>query len=162
MRRFVILVALAGALAVVTSTTTASAGSSPIVNDTFVSKTLSGVDPDVNPCTGSPAINYSVGRATFHIVAFEDGTVHVVLAIHSDFLVDTIDPAGVDFSGHETDTLSLDGTNGAATTTVTFTPVLTGTDGTRIVGHETGHFTANANGDVTVSFDSFRVIRGCS
>jgi hypothetical protein len=85
----------------------------------------------------------------------------VTVVFHTDFLIDTIDPAEVDHSGHETDTFSFDGTDGAATQSVTFTPILTGTDGTRLVAHETGHFTANANGVVAVSFDRFTEIRGC-
>jgi hypothetical protein len=138
----------------------ASAGGPPIV-DTTVTRNNTSVQPDTNPCTGAPAINSASGQETFHITAFADGTIHVTFAIHSDFLIDTIDPAGVDFSGHEADHSSFSGTNGAATTAVTFTPVLTGTDGTRLVGHEVGHFTVTANGDVTVSFDSFTQVRGC-
>ena len=38
---------------------------------------------------------------------------------------------------------------------MTFTPVLTGTDGTHIVGHEVGHFTVTAGGEATVSFDRY-------
>ena len=36
-----------------------------------------------------------------------------------------------------------------------FHGLTTGTDGTHLVGHEVGHFTVTANGDVTVSFDRF-------
>ena len=83
------------------------------------------------------------------------------MKFHTDFLVDTIDPAEVDYSGHETDTFDFEGTNGAATTAMTFTPVLTGTDGTHLVGHEVGHFTVTAGGEVTVSFDRYTWFRGC-
>ncbi len=76
-------------------------------------------------------------------------------------VADTIDPAGVDYTGHETDTFNFNRTNGAATTTMTFTPVTTGTDGTRLVGHEVGHVTVTADGTVTVSFDQFTWLRGC-
>jgi hypothetical protein len=84
---------------------------------------------------------------------------HVNMKFHTDFLVDTIDPAEVDL--HETDTFDLEGTNGAATTAMTFTPVLTGTDGAHLVGHEVGHFTVTAGGEVTVSFDRYTWFRGC-
>ena len=161
-RRWVVgALVLLSSVGALTAAGTASAGGPPIVNDTTVTRNNSSVQPDTNPCTGAPAINPSSGQETFHITAFADGTIHVTAAIHSDFLVDTIDPAGVDFSGHEADTFSFQGTNGAATTAVTFTPVLTGTDGTRLVGHEVGHFTVTANGDVTVSFDRFTWVRGC-
>jgi hypothetical protein len=161
MRKLMTLGFLMAGFAALMLVGTAAAGESPIVNDTTVSKSLSGVDLDANPCTGSPAINYHSGRATFHTTAFADGTVHVTVVFHMDFLVDTIDPAGVDFSGHETDTFSFDGTNGAATLAVTFTPILAGTDGTRLVGHETGHVTVTADGVVAVSFDHFTFVRGC-
>jgi len=156
------LVALLGVtLATLTVTGTASAGGPPVINETTVTRNNTSVQPDTNPCTGAPAINSSSGQMTSHITLFADGTIHVTVAIHSDFLIDTIDPAGVDFSGHETDGVSFEGTNGAATGTGYFTPVVTGTDGTRLVGHEVAHFTVTANGDVTVSFDRFTQVRGC-
>jgi hypothetical protein len=70
------------------------------------------------------------------------------------------DPAEVDYSGHETDTFDR-ARIGAATTAMTFTPVLTGTDGTHLVGHEVGHFTVTAGGEVTASFDRYAWFRGC-
>jgi hypothetical protein len=153
------MLVLAAGIATLAVASTASASGPPIVNETRVT-TGSSVQPDTNPCTGAPAINPSSGQETFHITAFADGTIHVTVAIHSEFLIDTIDPSGVDYSGHEADTFSFQGTNGAAATTVTFTPVVTGTDGTHLVAHEVGHFTATANGDVAVSFDRF-TFRGC-
>jgi hypothetical protein len=43
----------------------------------------------------------------------------------------------------------------------TFTPVLTGTDGTRLVGHLVGHITVTADGDVKVFLERFTQVRGC-
>jgi len=150
-----------GGLSVLALASTAPA-EIPIVNDTIVFKAGPGSQPDTNPCTGSPAIDYNLeGRGTIHRTVFADGTIHVLMSFHTDFLVDTIDPAEVDYSGHETDTFSFQGTNGAATTAVTFTPVTTGTDGSHLVGHEVGHFTVTAAGNVTVSFDRFTWLRGC-
>jgi len=158
--RLVVLLGVALATLVVAGTV--SAAGPLVINETTVTRNNTSVQPDTNPCTGAPAINSSSGQMTFHITLFADGTIHVTVAIHSDFLIDTIDPAGVDFSGHETDGgLSFEGTNGVATGTGYFTPVVTGTDGTRLVGHEVGHFTVTANGDVTVSFDRFTQVRGC-
>jgi hypothetical protein len=135
----------------------------PIVDSTTVFKNGGSSQPDTNPCTGSPAIDYNLaGRGTVHVTEFADGTTHVTMSFHTGFLIDTIDPAEVDFSGHETDTFTFEGANGAATTAVTFTPVLTGTDGTHLVAHEVGHLTVTANGDVTVSFDRFTGFRGCA
>jgi hypothetical protein len=150
-----------GGLSVLALASTATA-EIPIVNDTIVFKAGPGSQPDTNPCTGSPAIDYNLeGRGTIHRTVFADGTIHVLMSFHTDFLVDTIDPAEVDYSGHETDTFSFQGTNGAATTANTFTPVTTGTDGSHLVGHEVGHFTVTAAGNVTVSFDRFSWVRGC-
>jgi len=154
------LVFLAG-LSVLALAGTAGA-ETPIVNDTIVFKGSTGSQPDENPCTGSSAIDYDLdGEGTIHRTIFADGTIHVTMKFHTDFLIDTIDPAEVDYSGHETDTFSFQGTNGAATTAETFTPVLTGTDGTRLVGHLVGHITVTADGDVTVSFERFTQVRGC-
>jgi hypothetical protein len=154
-------VALIAGLAMLAVAGTATADT-PIVDQTIVFKNGGGSQPDTNPCTGSPAIDYDlVGRGTIHLTVFADGTMHVIMSFHTDFLVDTIDPAEVDYSGHETDTFDFNGTNGAATTTGTFTPVTTGTDGTHLVGHAIAHITVTANGDVTVSFDRFTWLRGC-
>jgi hypothetical protein len=157
--RFVVLLSVT--LATLAVAGTASAGGSPVINETTVTRNNISVQPDTNPCTGAPAINSASGQETFHITLFADGTIHVIAAIHSDFLIDTIDPAGVDYSGHEADTSSFSGTNGVATGSVTFTFINTGTDGTHLVGHEVGHFTVTAAGDVTVSFDRFTLVRGC-
>jgi len=157
--RLVVLLGVTLATLVVAGT--ASAAGPPVINETTVTRNNTSVQPDANPCTGAPAINSSSGQMTSHITLFADGTIHVIVAIHSDFLIDTIDPAGVDYSGHEADTSSFSGTNGVATGSMTFTFLNTGTDGTHLVGHEVAHFTVTANGDVTVSFDRFTQVRGC-
>jgi len=134
----------------------------PIVNDTVVFKGSTESQPAENPCTGSPAIDYDLaGRGTIHRTEFANGDVYVTMAFHTDFFIDTIDPAEVDYSGHETDTLSFEGTGGTASVSWTFTPLLTGTDGTRLLAHEVGHITITADGDVTISFDRFSQVRGC-
>jgi hypothetical protein len=154
------LVLLAG-LGVLALASTAGA-ETPIVNDTIVFKGSSGSQPDTNPCTGSPAIDYDLsGRGTIHTTEFANGAVHVSMDFHTNFLIDTIDPAEVDYSGHETDTLNFEGTGGVAAVTWTFTPVLTGTDGTHLVGHLVGHITVTAAGDVKVSFERFSQVRDC-
>src|SRR5262245_55276092 len=138
----------------------AGAGGPPVVNETTVLKDLTNTGPDNSPCTGAPAINGSIGKLTLHETEFADGTVHMVAAIHSDFVVDAIDPAEEDFSGHESDTSSFQGTNGAVIMTLTFTPVSVGTFGTRLVGHDVAHVTVTAQGDVSVQFERF-TFRGC-
>ena len=154
------LVLLAG-LFVLAVASTASA-ETPIVNDTIVFKGHTESQPDTNPCTGSPAIDYDLaGRGTMHTTEFADGTVHVSMDFHTSFLIDTIDPAEVDYSGHESDTFNFEGTGGIAAITSTFTPFLTGTDGTHLVAHLVGHITVTADGDVKVSFDRFAQVRGC-
>jgi len=47
----------------------------------------------------------------------------------------------------------FNGNNNNAASTFTFTVNAKGTDGSHLRFHETAHFTANANGDVTVEFD---------
>jgi hypothetical protein len=154
------LVVLAG-LAVLALASTARA-EAPIVNDTIVFKGSTESQPDTNPCTGSPAIDYDLaGRGTIHVTEFADGAVHVSMDFHTVFMIDTIDPAEVDYSGHETDTFNFEGTGGIASITSTFTPVLTGTDGSHLVGHLVGHITVTADGEIKVTFERFSQARGC-
>jgi len=132
---------------------TAAGSGRPVVNDTTVTKDVSDTYLDVNPCTGGPAIWTSVAHGVFHVTAFADGTVHVRATFNSRFTVDTIDPSEADFSGHAEDGFSFSGDGGTAVGTSTFTPILKGTDGSKLMFHYTLHFTANASGDVTVEFD---------
>jgi hypothetical protein len=127
-----------------------SAAAQPVLKVIDVDKDVTDVQDDVNPCTGSPAVNTSVGRFTFHVLVFADGTLHVMMTTHGDLLIDSLDPAEADFTGHWTDAMTFDGTNGSAVGTFAFTPVVKGTDGSHAVSHFMGHTTVNANGDVAV------------
>jgi hypothetical protein len=127
-----------------------SSATPPVLKVIDVDKNVADVQDDVNPCTGNPAVNSSVGRFTFHIVVVADGTMRVMLTTHGDLLIDSLDPAEADFTGHWTDASTFNGTNGSAVGTFAFTPVLKGTDGSHVMSHFMGHTTVTANGDVTV------------
>jgi len=108
---------------------------------------------DVNPCTGDPAEITITFNSVFHITIFADDTVHVTETTTGRVLIDTLDPSKPDFSGRFTMWDGFNGNNNNAASTFTFTVNAKGTDGSHLRFHETAHFTANANGDVTVEFD---------
>jgi hypothetical protein len=140
----------------------AMAGGPPVVNQTTVVKDFTqGPNHDSTPCTQAPAFTTLTGHATFHTTAFADGTLHIVSVINADFVVDAIDPAEEDFSGHVSATTIDEGTNPApSNATSTVTEVSIGTHGTRLVAQFRFHFTVTPDLVVTVDFVEF-TLRGC-
>ena len=144
---------LLSAIATLALAGTATGNGPPVINDTTVAKDMTDTYLDVSPCTEDPAVWTSVAHAMFHLTVFADGTVHARVTFTSTFVVDTIDPSKPDFSGHSEDGFSFNGDDGTAEATSTFTPILKGTDGSKLKFHYTSHMTVNANGEVTVEFD---------
>lgn len=153
----VVLIALA-ALALASMATAAP----PVVNDVTVTKDVTDVQPDTNPCNGNPTVVTGVSRSTFRIVAFADGTIHVMFTAHGVLSVHSLVPTDPDYTGSWTESSEFNGTNGSATSTFTFTPHLNGTDGSKLFFHYTGHMTVTANGDVTVDFVRAVSNNGCN
>jgi hypothetical protein len=105
----------------------------------------------VNPCNGHVITLTVDGNAVSHITFFPDGD-EVWMTFTETGWFEGVDGA-VTYSGHFTvwDNFNMNERNSNAT--FTFTVKATGSDGSVIEGHETAHFTMNANGAVTVSFD---------
>ena len=126
------------------------AAAPPVSSVVTVQKDVAGVEHETNPCTGGPTVVHSVGRFTFKLTVFADGTMQVHFDMHGTLDVDSVDPADEDFTGHWTESSTFRGTNGSATQTFTFSPHLDGTDGSRIREHYDAHMTVTEAGDVTV------------
>lgn len=105
----------------------------------------------VNPCTGHPIPLTVDGNSVSHITFFPDSD--EVWATFTETGKFTGVDGAVTYSGHFTiwDNFNLNERN--SNRTFTFSVRAFGSDGSLIVGHETLHFTLNANGEVTVSFD---------
>jgi hypothetical protein len=140
----------AGGLATAASAAAATSGSGDPVT---ITQHFHGVQtfPTVNPCNGNPA----VGTATSNIVSHETffpatGEDHQTFTEEDNFTVVGV-PAT--FTGHMTihDNLNLNRQNLNATSTVS--AHATGSDGSTITFHEVDHFTFNADGTLTVSFE---------
>ena len=133
----------------------ASAGP-PVVNETELMKNATDTFVDVNPCTGDVAEITTVVNAVFHITEFANGTSHVTGTATGTVEIDTIDPALPDYTGRFTQWFGENANSKNFAGTFTFTVRLRGSDGSRLVFHETAHFTVNANGEVTIEFDNAR------
>jgi hypothetical protein len=119
-------------------------------------------DSVVNPCTGAPGTVTAVAanevfHETFFTVSDEfwvTGTAEGTATFTPD------DPNGVSATGHFVDWFgeSFNEKNDVQHFTQTFN--LQGTDGSRLVAHETAHLSTNGSGDLTVSFDKMNVTCG--
>jgi hypothetical protein len=116
-----------------------------------------------NPCTGAAITSFDAyGNVVDHVTYFvEDGQTTEVWATFTETgKVTLTDANGVTYSGHFTvwGNFNLNERNTNDTFTLTF--MISGDDGSSIVGHEVQHFALNANGDVTVDFDNLRLSCG--
>jgi hypothetical protein len=74
--------------------------------------------------------------------------------------VTVVDDSGVSYSGHITAWGNFILNQQNSTNGFTLTLKLTGSDGSTITAHEVQHFTENANGVVTVTFDRMTLTCG--
>lgn len=114
--------------------------------------------PVLNPCTGASGTLTAVAATeVFHFTLFTNGDEFWVTGTAQGTATFTPDdPAGISASGHFATWFgeSSNERNDVQHDTNTF--VLNGTDGSRVIVHATDHLSTNANGDVTVSFSTFR------
>ena len=108
-------------------------------------------DNAVNPCNGHLITLTVDGNAVSHYTYFPDGD--ELWATFTETGKFTAVDGDVTYSGHFTvwDNVNLNEQN--ANSTSTFSVRALGSDGSTIIGHEVAHFTMNANGTLTVSFD---------
>ena len=108
--------------------------------------------PDApNPCNGHLLTLTVDGNSVTHVTFFPDGD-ELWFTFTQTGKFTAVD-GDVTYTGHFTvwDNQNVNEQN--ANTTFTFSVRAFGTDGSTIIGHEVAHFTLNANGDLTVSFD---------
>jgi len=115
-----------------------------------------------NPCTGAPGtLSATLKTGVFHVTSFTTGPeLWITTTDEGTATFTPDDPTGVVASGHYAEWFgeSLNNRNAVATDTSTFR--LIGTDGSRTTVHGDDHFTVNANGVVTVTFNNFRFTCG--
>jgi len=104
-----------------------------------------------NPCNGHQITLSVDGNAVQHITFFP-GSDEVWMTFTETGKFSGID-GDVTYTGHFTIWANFNMNERNSNATFTFSVRALGSDGSVIIGHETAHFTMNANGTVTVSFD---------
>src|SRR6266566_8445102 len=119
-------------------------------------------DPVTNPCTGEPGTLTAIAaNEVFHVTFFTVSDEFWVTGTDQGTVTFTPDdPNGVSASGHFAAWFGepMNNKNDVQHNTNTF--VLAGSDGSRLVMHETSHLSTNANGVVTVNFDNISLTCG--
>ena len=108
---------------------------------------------DINPCTGNPLAGSVDSNSVIHQTWFpgDDELWFTFTEEDKGQAVDTL--SGVTFTGHDTvwGNENINRRNGNQT--FTQTQRITGSDGSVITYKEVAHWTTDANGNLTVSFD---------
>jgi hypothetical protein len=120
-------------------------------------------DPELtgpNPCSGADIISVDAsGNTVFHITYFPDGDEYWVTGTGTG-KVTIVDSNGVTYTGHLTFWFGSNWNEKNENNTFTFSITLKGSDGSTITAHEVQHFAMNANGVVTVNFDTMSLTCG--
>jgi hypothetical protein len=159
MRKLLLCAGLVGALMVL-------AGNASAANHTTVTETDhihgSFTEPEFtnNPCSGAAITSFDAeGNVVEHVTYFlEDGQMTEVWATFTETGKVTITDANdVTYTGHFTVWGNFNLNERNTNNTFTLTVKLSGSDGSSITAHEVQHFALNANGVVTVDFDTMRL-----
>jgi hypothetical protein len=157
-RRIVVLAGILAALALASATgALADAGGQGTVSVTQHAHNVTLFSfPTANPCdpTDTGTLTAVSANEVFHVTFFSTGPEFWVTGTDEGAVTFTPDnPSGVSASGHFSAWFgeSLNNFNDVQTGTDTF--VLTTSDGSHILMHETFHVSTNALGIVTVAFD---------
>jgi hypothetical protein len=111
--------------------------------------------PAVNPCTGdSGTLTETVKEGVEHSTLNPDGTTHEAFVIRVDVVFIPDDPAGPTLIGTSTDTFEGNVNRQNDTLTVAFAGHASGSDGSTVWFRGLVHLTVNANGTVTVDFET--------
>jgi hypothetical protein len=115
-----------------------------------------------NPCTNAPGTLSAISaNSVFHITYFATGPEFWVTGTDEGMVTFTPDdPSGVSAAGHFVSWFGESGNNKNDVQHATDTFMLAGSDGSRLVMHETAHLSTNANGAVTVNFDNISLTCG--
>jgi hypothetical protein len=113
-----------------------------------------------NPCSGADIVSQdATGNTVFHITFFTGSDEYWVTGTETG-TVTLVDSNNVTYTGHLTTWFGSNWNRQNQNNTFTFTIKLVGSDGSTITAHEVQHFTMNANGDITSSFDNARLTCG--
>ena len=166
MKRAVLLVGLAVAVAAILVVAPAFAGSpngQTVTETDHIHGTFN--EPGaMNPCTGDTfnsgqGIQFT-GNLVNHVTFFTNSDEVWATFTETGAILGTDDGTGVTYSGHATawGNFNMNERNGNSAFTLTIHA--TGSDGSSITAHETTVFATNANGDVTVNFDKMNLTCG--
>lgn len=115
-----------------------------------------------NPCTNAPGtLSAIAANSVFHVTYFTTGPEFWVTGTAEGTVTFTPDdPSGVSASGHFATWFGESGNNKNDVQHDTSTFMLAGSDGSRLVMHETSHLSTNADGTVKVNFDNISLTCG--
>lgn len=85
-----------------------------------------------------------VSNGVFHGTFFEDGRLHLTGTFVDRFVVDPVDPSLPTYTGKVTGWFGENQNSNVDNTTFTFKAVGTGSDGSRLNWHDSGHITAGS------------------
>jgi len=162
-RRVSLVIGIAGLslLLIPAAAWAAPGGSGHTVSDTQV--THGAFDPEIdgpNPCSGALITSATAtGNTVFHETFFPSSDEYWVTGTEAG-KVTIVDANHVTYTGQFTTWFGSNWNRQNQNNTFTLTVVLRGTDGTTIRFQEVQHFAVNANGDVTVDFDTPRLTCG--
>jgi hypothetical protein len=144
-------------------TVIASGGCSILSGTVTMTTTTKSTNPinDVNPCApADPIAGVSQDNIVEHVTIFPAGD--EVWATFTDTAKVTVTDqvTGVVYTGHATFWGNFNLNERNSNSTFTQTIAVKGSDGSTIHVHETAHFTLNANGVTTVTFDTITVTCG--
>lgn len=111
--------------------------------------------PTPNPCTGDLGTVTITYNGVVHITTLPNGTSHFTITQTGDFVFVPDDSNLPTFTGHFTSWDGFNSNNQNAAGTFTFTVHGTGSDGSTLKFHVTGHFSVSASG-VVISFEKPR------
>ena len=115
---------------------------------------------DPNPCSDAAVVSADAfGNVVDHVTFFPGGD-EVWETFTETGKVTLTDSNGVTYTGRITAWGNFNQNNQNTNNSFTLTLVLRGDDGSTITFHEVQHFAVNANGDVTVDFDTPRLTCG--
>jgi hypothetical protein len=109
-------------------------------------------DPEAtNPCTGEPGVAHFDGNLVNHVTYFPASD--EVWSTFTETGKVSVTFGALTYTGHATAWGNFNLNERNQNQTFTLSIHASAPDGSSIIGHETAHFTLNANGEVTVEFD---------
>lgn len=113
-----------------------------------------------NPCNGADIVTMDAfGNVVSHVTFFPGGD-EFWATFTEEGKATVVDATGVTYTGHFTAWGNFNQNNQNTNNSFTLTVKLDGSDGSSITMHEVQHFAVNANGDVTVDFDTMNLTCG--